>query len=218
MVSKSSTSAVPVRARRKAETRAAILAAAFELCSERGLDGPSIDEIAGRAGFTKGAFYASFDSKQDLFMTMIDERFAAAVADLDEILSGDDPAAEAAAAAVQFVRRVNSAPGGPSLFFQFVAYAARDEDFRRRFADRYSSLHERIAAIYDRWARDFPKRPPVSIDEIVTMTSAMSNGFVLEQQIGGELDEQLHGTMLAIFFRGLQAVAVGWEPPSSVDS
>ncbi len=27
-----------------------------------------------------------------------------------------------------------------------------------------------------------------------------------------DLDEDLYATMLAIFFRGLQAMAVGWEP------
>jgi AcrR family transcriptional regulator len=200
------------RERRKAKTRAALLDAAFTLCAERGLEGPSIDEIAARAGFTKGAFYASFESKQDLFMAMIDDRFAPVIAALDETLAGEDPATEALDAANAFLRAVNDAPGGPGLFFQFVAFAVRDEGFRGRFAERYASLHQRVTDIYAHWTRDFPMRPAVPLDQIAMMSCAISNGFLLEQRIDPSLDDGLHGAMHAIFFRGIQAVTAGWEP------
>jgi AcrR family transcriptional regulator len=214
MVSKSvETSNQPsLRERRKAETRAALLSAAFVLCAEQGLEGPSIDDIAAKAGFTKGAFYASFESKQDLFMAMLDDRFAPVIAALDETLAGDDPAAEAVDAANAFLRAVNDAPGGPGLFFQFVAFAVRDDGFRRRFAERYDSLHQRVTDIYARWTRDFPERPAVPLEQIAMMSCAISNGFLLEQRIDPSLDDELHGWMHAIFFRGIQAVTAGWEP------
>lgn len=50
----------------KAETRAALLLAALELFSEEGLDGPSLDRICARAGYTRGAFYVHFQSRDDL--------------------------------------------------------------------------------------------------------------------------------------------------------
>jgi AcrR family transcriptional regulator len=202
------------RERRKAETRTALLGAAFALCSERGLEGPSIDEIAAQAGFTKGAFYAHFESKQDLFMAMVDERFAAVLSALDATLAGDDPEAEGMAAAAAFIRTVNGAPGGPGLFFQFVAFAVRDEDFRVRFAERYESLLGRITDIYARWTRDLPE-PAIPLDQLALATCAIGNGFLLEQLVDPSLDDELYGAMLAVFFRGVQAVTAGWEPPQS---
>ena len=36
----------------------------------------SIDEVAEHAGFTKGAFYANFESKEELFLALLDDHFA----------------------------------------------------------------------------------------------------------------------------------------------
>jgi AcrR family transcriptional regulator len=204
---------MPARQRRKAETRTALIEAAFELCATRGLDGPTIDEIAAHAGFTKGAFYAHFASKQDLFMAMTDERFTAVTDALAKAVAGNDPVDEAAAAALRFIRTVNEAPGGARLFFQFVAFAGRHEEFKRRFDERYGILHQHIVEILAIWAPDF--EPPVlPLDQVASLVSSMANGFLLEQQIDPDLPDELHGTMLAIFFRGLQAVSAGWEPES----
>jgi AcrR family transcriptional regulator len=212
MVSKAPpTSNVSLRERRKAETRAALIAAAFELCAAEGLEGPSIDDIAARAGFTKGAFYASFESKQDLFLAMVDERFAAVLDALDATLAGDDPEAEGLAAASAFLRTVNDAPGGPGLFFQFVAFAGRDDAFRRRLAERYKSLIERISDIYARWTRDLPESA-IPLDQLALATCALGNGFLLEQLVDPSLEDDLYGAMLAVFFRGVQAVTAGWDP------
>jgi AcrR family transcriptional regulator len=61
----------------RAETRARILAAAAEVVVERGLDGASIDEITDRAGYTRGAFYSNFSSKEELFVELCTQRLDA---------------------------------------------------------------------------------------------------------------------------------------------
>jgi len=47
--------------------REALLRAAVEVLSERGYRDASVYEIAARAGYSKGAFYWHFPSKDDLF-------------------------------------------------------------------------------------------------------------------------------------------------------
>ena len=56
------------RAERQAQTRGALLDAAIELFIERGTDATSIEDVVGRAGFTRGAFYSNFSSKDELFL------------------------------------------------------------------------------------------------------------------------------------------------------
>lgn len=203
----------PARRRRQVETRAALLEAAINLCAERGVDGPSIDEIAAAAGFTKGAFYANFANKHDLYLAMIEERFGGELERLDSRLAGDgDPAAEATAAAVGFISSVNAAPGGVRLLFEFVSLAGRDEVFRQHFAGHYGSVHRRITEIYRRWSQGFPAEPPIPLEQITMMTVAMGHGFLLEQQIDPDIPDASYGAMLQIFFKGLQATAVGWDP------
>lgn len=48
-------------------TRASLMAAARKLFAERGFEGASVGDIAAEAGYTKGALYSQFGSKEELF-------------------------------------------------------------------------------------------------------------------------------------------------------
>ena len=50
------------------ETRKALLKAAATIFAEKGLNGATIDEIARRAGVTKGAIYSHFNGREDLLV------------------------------------------------------------------------------------------------------------------------------------------------------
>ena len=56
---------------RRAKTRAALLRAAASTFAERGYDGASIDAIAASVGLSKGAVYAHFPSKLDLYLEVV---------------------------------------------------------------------------------------------------------------------------------------------------
>ena len=76
------------RAQQQERTREKLLAAAADVFAEHGFDGASIDEIASRAGFTRGAFYSNFSDKTDLLVTLCDRRIADfASAELPRILA-----------------------------------------------------------------------------------------------------------------------------------
>ena len=61
-------------ARRRA-TRARLLEAAAEVFAEEGLQGASVEAICSRAGFTRGAFYSNFESKEQLFLELLGREF-----------------------------------------------------------------------------------------------------------------------------------------------
>lgn len=56
--------------RRREQTRARLLDAAAEVFAEVGLEGASVEAICDRAGFTRGAFYSNFESKDELFLQL----------------------------------------------------------------------------------------------------------------------------------------------------
>lgn len=53
-------------------TRDALLQAAMELFLEQGLSGPSLDAICAKAGFTRGAFYVHFQTRDDLIAAVVE--------------------------------------------------------------------------------------------------------------------------------------------------
>ena len=75
------------RKEKQAHTRACLMNSAAKVFAMRGLQQASIDEVAEDAGFTKGAFYANFKSKEELFLAMLDERFAKRIADIEDVIA-----------------------------------------------------------------------------------------------------------------------------------
>lgn len=59
-----------VTSRRREATRQRLLDAAALVFAEVGLDGASVEAICERAGFTRGAFYSNFETKDELFLEL----------------------------------------------------------------------------------------------------------------------------------------------------
>ena len=57
---------------------------------------------------------------------------------------------------------------------------------------------------------------PLPLDQVALMTFAMANGFALEKLLEGEeVPDELYGTMLMVFFAGLEALAGAPSPVSA---
>lgn len=79
------------RERKKQQTRRALTRAALTLFLERGFDATTIDEIAEAADFHRATFFRNFDSKEDVALGDINDRFKAAQTALRAALPTPDP-------------------------------------------------------------------------------------------------------------------------------
>lgn len=81
------------RARRKEARPGELLAAALALFVEKGFAATRLDEVAARAGVSKGTLYLYFDSKEALFKAVIAEGLLPVLAQGEAILAeaGPDP-------------------------------------------------------------------------------------------------------------------------------
>ena len=203
------------RKEKQEHTRSCLMKSAARVFGRRGLASASIDEVAEDAGYTKGAFYANFKSKEELFLAMLDERFAARLRDIDMATATDaTPEAQAHRAGMEFVRFLSADPDWQRLFFEFAAHAGRDDDFREELVTRYRSLRERIAEILERRAEELGLTSPVPLEQVAMMTFAMANGVGLEKLLEPDaVPDDLFGTMLMVFFTGLRVLA---EEPQAV--
>jgi AcrR family transcriptional regulator len=200
----------PTRGERQAATRAALLRSASRSICEHGMDGASIDRIAAEAGYTKGAFYANFASKEELFLVMLDEKFVAELERLEAAMAGSgEPADEARQAAEEFLIYVDRDPEWPRLYQEFAAHAARNDAFRTEFAARQRALRGRMADVFARWASAFDVEPALPHADVAAMTFFMADGFLLDRIVDPELDDGLYATMCEVFLRGLVAMAEG---------
>ncbi len=201
------------RKERQANTRACLMRAAARVAARRGIERASLDEVASDAGFTKGAVYANFKSKEDLFLAMLDEHFDERVADIDRVLaSGEDPERQARRAAADFIAALQSEPEWNRLFFEFAAYASRNDSFRDQFVARTRVMRDRIAEIIERRVSELGIEPPLPVDQVAAMAFAMGNGAGLQQLLDPDsMPADFYPTMMATFFNGLRAQAEGGQ-------
>jgi AcrR family transcriptional regulator len=205
------------RKEQQAHTRSCLLESAARVFTRRGLQQASIDEVAEQAGFTKGAFYANFKNKEELFLAMLDERFAERLDELDRAV-GDESGIEQQAyrAGVDFGRYLSSDAEWERLFFEFAAYASRNDEFREELVTRYRALRERIAELFERRTGELGiSKPPISSEQLALMTFAMANGIALEKLLEPDaVPDDLYGTMLFVFFTGLRTL-IGERAPAA---
>lgn len=72
VVDKLETSVGATDSAKRRRTRAALIDAAFDVFSEHGLSGATVAQVTHAAGFTRGAFYSNFESKEALMLAVMD--------------------------------------------------------------------------------------------------------------------------------------------------
>ncbi|MFA6016049.1 MAG: TetR/AcrR family transcriptional regulator [Gallionellaceae bacterium] len=87
---KASLSEVPSRRRRKEARPAELLAAALDLFVERGFSATKLDDVAARAGVSKGTLYLYFTSKEELFKAVIQQGILPVLDKGEEMLAQHD--------------------------------------------------------------------------------------------------------------------------------
>lgn len=106
-------------ARRRAQTRAKLLAAARTLFARKGVDATRINEITEEADVGFGSFYNHFESKEDLVGALLDEMISAEGARIDEATRDiEDPAEVVAVAHRTFMRHASEDPEWGWLFLR----------------------------------------------------------------------------------------------------
>jgi AcrR family transcriptional regulator len=204
------------RKERQAHTRRRLMRSAASVAAQRGLERASLDAVAEHAGFTKGAVYANFKSKEDLFLAMLDARFAERLAELDRILSSEeDPDVQARAAAAGFIAAIESEPEWQRLFFEFTVYAARNQGFRVELAARSRAMRERLAERLAARAARLGIEPVLPPEQVATMIFAMAHGVALERLLDPKaVPDGLLPEMMTVFFSGLRARAAAGPAPA----
>jgi AcrR family transcriptional regulator len=128
----------PTRTRpTRGEVRDRILDAASKVFAAEGFAGATIDAIGQAAGFTKGAVYSNFGSKDELFLALLDREFELRGEQISTALeSGGDTAAAARALSRSVLDSVHGRADYYVLFVEYWLRAVRDPEVRERLIAR----------------------------------------------------------------------------------
>jgi AcrR family transcriptional regulator len=191
------------RAERRRRTRARLLEAAARVFARRGYHGATLDDVAAEAGFTKGALYYNFASKDDLFLALLDTHIESRIELLRELAGR---AAPAQAALAEGARRTTSSLEDDRewslLYLEFAAFAARNPRFRRELAKRLQAVHDEMAATVDALAPD-PAGLGIATDTLALGIGALVDGVAFGRLVRpGAIPDDLLAQMLALVWSG----------------
>jgi AcrR family transcriptional regulator len=166
--------------RRRQLTREALVAAAAEVFTAKGFHAASLDEIAEAAGFTRGAIYSNFGSKEELLFAVydrLDDLTLAGMADAIDEHGGGDPLGDATVAAQVWARLLGRSSDIIALSLELRLYALRNPEARERLVRLEQQATEKLAAfIEDTFARQqIPLR--MSAKDLAELGRAAVNGL-----------------------------------------
>jgi AcrR family transcriptional regulator len=171
------------RAERRQQTRQELVSAAEACFVSRGFHASSVDEVAERAGYTKGAVYSNFASKEDLFFAVYERRVEQVLTEVVPGLRqmGAEGAFDELAAGA--LHRRDPDDGWRAVFFEFWAHVVRHPELRERFAAIHARFLEPLAEGVRALAEDRGLALPADLngDQVAVAWYAMEVGLNLER-------------------------------------
>ena len=193
---------VPIRRPRREEVRRRLLEAASETFLEKGFLDSTLDDIARRAGLSKGAVYSNFESKQEIISLLLQRRLERM---REVIAAATDPAAakgdERRTSAAVMADNLIADADWVQLVLEFASRAGRDAAVREIYTPFLRVQREEVTRVIEQALADGPEHDDDYAALVGTILVALRYGLALAhaadpEQIDAEVIERALGAVL----------------------
>lgn len=186
-------------------SREGILDAALACFTARGYHETSVDDIAERAGLSKGAIYWHFAGKRELFLALIDRAAESGLALATTVAEAPDWRTALHELFTRVPQQVEDGMPLLKLALDFIKLGSQDPGIRMRAEQKQEVWN---AAVQAQLARGVAagKLRPVAAQDVLLVIGATISGLMLQKMMRPELDlEAAWRTAEEIFWKGLEA-------------
>jgi AcrR family transcriptional regulator len=169
------------------DTREKLFEAAARVFEDQGIGGASIEAIAAAAGFTRGAFYSNFKSKDGLIIAMLEDHVAQSIRRNLDLLDRHRNLADFIDA-LKTIDRSHQDPlaRSPLLHMEMILFVARAEKRRPDLAKRLRARRKLIVDIVETTSKNNGKNGSPNPTWIGAIVLALEDGFRLHRLIDPE--------------------------------
>jgi AcrR family transcriptional regulator len=161
--------------------------AAARVFEEQGIGGASIEVIAAAAGFTRGAFYSNFKSKDELIIAMIEDHVAQSIRRNLDLLARHKKLADFLDALRTMDRsRQDPLARSPLLHMEMILFVARAKQRRPELAKRLRARRKLISDIVETTSKNGGSNEPLNPIWTGAILLALEDGFRLHRLIDPE--------------------------------
>jgi AcrR family transcriptional regulator len=166
--------------RRRAETVERLLDAALETFADIGFAAASVEDVCRRGGFTRGAFYSSFRTKDELFAALFARETARDLARAEELLAGIEDETDPVTAAVERCLSTFRADRTWVLVLtEYRLHAARHPEAAAALREHTAALHDRLTDLIEGASARAGVRLTVPARRLAGMVLALHDGMVV---------------------------------------
>jgi AcrR family transcriptional regulator len=188
-------------------TRRHLLDAAAIVFARDGFHGSTLDEVAATAGFSKGAVYSNFKSKDDLFLELLHDRVDRQFAVVGEALeTGSHDQAEQYPRILQILRSGTS-PWDDSfvtLWLEFILYARRNPEAQQKLAASAQRARAQVQALIEHEYEAVGVTPNYPTADLAEIGLALFNGLGIDRLVDpSAVTDHLLDTTLSFLFNSM---------------
>jgi AcrR family transcriptional regulator len=155
-----------------------LLEAAWVAVARNGYDGTSIADIVEAAGFSKGAFFSNFDSKEALLLELLRGHKEQDIAALRQVLEGVEQGETADSAFDRYFVALEDNADWVRLDIELQLHAARNPAFGADYDALQRRNRSAIGELVGMLFVKAGKRPPAVLGDLAV---ALVHGLVLQQ-------------------------------------
>lgn len=186
------------------ETKAKLLDAAAVLFAEHGIGSSNIEDICRAAGFSRGAFYSSFKTKDDLVFELLDIHFEANQAESNRLFDLTDNTVEFIAAMNSDERRRTLPVDDVGmLYMELTLYALRNKKNRARLVERQRRDFAMMRGFVERIVEAEKLEVPGDLDDVVHLLLGLDVGILMHALIDPEQHDPQRWARIVIMLREL---------------
>jgi AcrR family transcriptional regulator len=190
------------------QTTQRLLEAAQKLIARKGLEAASVQNIAAAAGYTRGAFYSNFGSKDDLFIELLRRDHQRATDQMNALRSNALPVDELQSGARDIYSRLYRDNESFMIWTEARMMAARNARFRAKLnalmAEKRGQIAQFIGYFYDRVG----VAPPMPPEDIAMGFMSLAEGVKLYLMSSpGEMTPATAESLLTLFLDSLMNMA-----------
>jgi AcrR family transcriptional regulator len=181
-----------------------LLDAAVAVCTKRGLNEATLEEISEAAGYTRGAIYSNFSGKDDLLLAVFEERIEPRLREIaDPMIEATNAEQQAEASRRLMHALLTQERAYLQLLLEFWAFAARNAPIRRRFAQVRRRRRALVAAMIEERIERQDGETTIPVDILAAGFLGMTIGVLFEALVDRDLDaEELQATLFELVARG----------------
>ena len=204
MPSATASSTAPRISARRQATRDRVLEAASEVFAERGFHGATVEDICERAGFTRGAFYSNFSSKDDLVVELSRRHSEALVDRIRRASKRERASADEVLSDVFAALADDSRERWLVLTTEFTLHAIRDAGARRTWAAQQRRVRDELVSVVDEAVSRQGLTLPIPTDLFVRAAIALAQGSMTQRLVEprslavGELERTVLPILLGV--------------------